>query len=200
MKLLCKRGVPFEYTDPASKRPYFSNSQILAVLYGDRFAGADEAVLEVARQRGTDLHKCFFYTLASLRLPNVKRPERPHEFGGYFDALCRFVEEYQPMPILLEESDVDEKLGVAGTPDAKLKIAGKIVGVELKTAVPHRAHKTQVNIYRNFKEYADCDEWHLLYLNDDGTFDFPIVYYSPFHRAWVENGVNVLRGRMMDDE
>ena len=199
MKLLCTRGAQYEYRDPVTGEQFFSCSQVLKVLEPDLYAGVDDVVMELAQQRGIDLHKVFFYWLASLK-GLCPRPERPKEFGGYYDAIGKFIADYRPEPILLEESSVNRKWGVAGTPDAKLWIAKKIDMPDLKTGVPHRIHKAQANCYRTFEEYQDVETMHMLYIRADGTYEYAPIARSPFYRAWLENGVNVLRGRSMDDE
>ena len=200
MKLRCTRGAPYEYRDPVTGEQFFSCSQVLKVLDPDLYAGVDDVVMELAQQRGTDLHRVFFYWMASLK-GLCARPERPKEFGGYYDAIGKFIADYRPEPILLEESSVNRKWGVAGTPDAKLWVAKKIDMPDLKTtASTHRIHRVQLNCYRSFDEYQDVQTMHNLYIHSDGTYDYVPVDRSPFAIAWLENGVNVLRGRMMDDE
>lgn len=196
MKLLCTRGAPYEYTDPASGEQFYSCSQVLKVMDPDLYRGIDEAILEVASARGVDLHKLFFYSLASRVIPSVKRPERPAEFGGYFDAIQQFIADYAPVPKLLEEASVNRKWGVAGRPDAKLLIAGKLDLTDLKTTrAKHRTHAAQLNIYKTFEEYADVQTMHILYIHEDGTYEYLPVYHEPLHLAGAENAINVLRWR-----
>jgi hypothetical protein len=196
MKLTRKRSQPYEYTDPASGAQYFSCSQVLAVLEPNLYAGVEDAVLELAAQRGIDLHRFFFYSLASLKRLCPK-PPMPETFPGYAVAIWKWIEDFRPEPILLEDASIDDKRGIAGTPDAKLWVAKKIDMLELKTtSQQHRIHEVQLNCYRLFKDYQDVQTMHGLYIHDDGTYDYVPVYREPLHVAAIDNAVNVLRWRM----
>ena len=131
MSFRVTRGQPHEYEEIETGQRFWSCSQVLKVLDPDVYEMVDDAVLEAASARGVNLHKIWFYWLASLKgLCAV--PPRPNEFGGYYDALGKFIADYRPEPILLEESSCDRKRGVAGTPDGKLFIARLAKGVVAK--------------------------------------------------------------------
>jgi len=196
MRLTCTRGAPYEYTDPQTREQFFSCSQLLKVLDPNVYAYVEDAVLEAARQRGVDLHKIFFYWMASLRgLCAV--PARPTEFGGYYDAIGQWIHDRHPYPLLLEEPSVNRKWGVAGTKDCKGMIEKKIELVDLKTGGPLRIHDAQLNCYRTFEDAQDVQRMRTLYIHKDGTYTDPIVYRDPMHVAALENAVNVLRWRTM---
>ena len=195
MKLICTRGAQYEYRDPESGAQYFSTSQVLRVLDPDVYAGVDDVVMEFAGQRGTDLHKIFFYYMASLRgLCPV--PPRPEEFGGYYDAIVRWAADRKPVPILLEEPSANRKWGVAGTKDFKGIIGGKMELLDLKTTRSKlRIHEAQLNCYRMFEDAKDVQRMRSLYIHEDGTYDDPEVHRDPMHLAALENSVNILRWR-----
>lgn len=194
MKLQCTRGARYEYTDPATGERFFSTSQVLKVLDPDVYAYVGNAVMEAARQRGVDLHKIFFYWMASLRgLCPV--PDRPVEFGGYYDAIGKWIQNRKPYPLLLEESSVNRKWMVAGTKDFKGIIDKKIELLDLKTGGPLRIHDAQLNCYRTFEDCQDVQRMRTLYIHHDGTYHDPIVSRDPMHVAALENAVNVLRWR-----
>jgi hypothetical protein len=192
MKLLCTRGAQFEYGHPITKKPYFSTSQLLAKIDPNLYAYVGEAVMESARQRGVDLHLIFFYWLASIKgLCAV--PARPPAYAGFYDAIGKFIADHRPEPILLEESSIDDKWGVAGTPDAKLWIAKKVDMPDLKTGIKQRIHEAQLNCYRRLEEYRDVQTMHQLYIHADGTYDYLPVYREPMHEAALENAVVALQ-------
>lgn len=204
MKLECVRGRDREYRDPALNEFYYSCSQILDVLDPGRFARAGEQTMELARIRGTDLHKYFFYALAQHG--GFIRTIPAHiavGFEGYIEAIHKFIREYDPRPVLLEESSRNRKDEVAGTPDTKSWInrekndhsAQMLAEIDLKTGAPERVHKTQHNIYIDLEEYRDCEQMRTLYIQADGTYKFPRVYKDPLERAAILNGLNVLRWR-----
>ncbi len=195
MQFTVTRGRPQEYELLDTKERFWSTSELLRVLDPDVYAGVDDAVMEFARQRGTDLHKVFFYYMASLRgLCPV--PPRPEEFGGYYDAIVRWAEHRKPVPILLEEPSVNRKWGVAGTKDFKGIIGGKMELLDLKTTRSKlRIHEAQLNCYRTFEDAKDVQRMRSLYIHEDGTYDDPEVPRDPMHVAALENGVNILRWR-----
>lgn len=194
MKLQCTRGAEYEYTDPVTGEQFFSCSQLLKVLDPNVYAYVDDAVMEAAQQRGVDLHQIFFYWCASLRwLCPV--PARPVEFGGYYDAIGKWIHERKPHPLLLEEPSVNRKWMVAGTKDFKGIIDKKIELLDLKTGGPLRIHDAQLNCYRTFEDCQDVQRMRTLYIHADGTYRDPIVSRDPMHVAALENAVNVLRWR-----
>lgn len=196
MKLICTRGAVKEYRDPVLNEDYYSCSQLLKVLDPDLYAGIHYQTMELARQRGVDLHKYFFYALAAHGKFTHYIPKHiALGWEGYQTAIHRFIGEWDPMPILLEESSRDRKRGVAGTPDAKLVLRSKVVLVDLKTGPPNRTHVVQANCYRRFEEYQDVKEMRTLYIHADGTYDFPTVYRDPLHEAALDNALNILNWR-----
>jgi hypothetical protein len=195
MKLECVRGRAKEYADPISGRAYYSHSQVARVIWPDPYAGVDDAVLEFARQRGVDLHRIFFFLLASLR-GFCPRPARPAEFGGYYDAMVKFVRERKPYPVLIEEPSKNDKLGVAGTVDTKCVLDDVLSLVDLKTGREEKKpHKFQLNLYKSFEEYKDARKLWVLYVHDDGDYDLKPVPNSPLAVAMAQNAVSLLKGR-----
>jgi hypothetical protein len=188
MKLTCTRGAQYEYRDPATDKSYFSTSQLLKEMDPNIYAYVGDEVMEAARQRGTDLHLIFFYWLASLK-GLCPIPDRPTAYGGYYDAIGKFLADYRPEPILLEEASVYDKWSVAGRPDAKLWIAKKIDMPDLKTGIKQRLHEAQLNCYRRLDEYRDVQTMHQLYIHANATYDYLPVYRDPVHEAALENAV-----------
>lgn len=197
MKLICTRGADREYRDPDSGESYFSCSQLLQVLAPDLYSRVHYQTLELARQRGVDLHKYFFYALAVHGKFTQHVPKHVAlGWEGYQSAIWKFIAEWDPLPILLEESSRDRKRGVAGTPDAKCTVRSKVVMIDLKTGPPDRIHAVQANCYRRFEEYHDIQEMRTLYIKADGTYDFPRVYRDPLHEAALDNALSILTWRI----
>lgn len=195
MKLLCTRGAAREYKNPLDGKEYYSHSQVARVIWPDPYAGVEDAVMEFARQRGTDLHRLFFFLMASLR-GLCPRPARPAEFAGYYDAMLKFVEERKPYPLLIEESSKNDKLGVAGTVDLKCRLPHDVWIIDLKTGTEDKApHAFQVNLYKTFDEYKDAKKLGVLYVREDGTYRLRPVPVNPLAVAVAQNAVSILRWR-----
>jgi len=192
----CTRGAAREYRDPLSGSRFFSASQILKVADADYLNGVHYQTLELARQRGVDLHKYFFYALAT-HAQFAKGVPKNLALGweGYQEAIWKFIREWEPIPLLLEEASRDPNRAIAGRPDAKLKARKKTILFDLKTGTPVRTHLLQANIYRRFEEYADCEEMRTLYIRSDGTYDCPRVYRDLRAEAVVENALQILTWR-----
>ncbi len=204
MKLDCVRGRDREYRDPLTGESYYSCSQLLDVLDPGRFLRVGEQTLELARQRGVDLHKYFFYALAHHGGFIETIPTHiAVGFEGYIAAIQAFIRDYDPQPVLIEESSRNRKDGVAGTPDAKA-LVNKVIGtpavkilteIDLKTGGEERVHRTQHNCYAEFEEYADCQQMRTLYIQSDGQYQFKRVYRDPLERAAILNAIQVLNWR-----
>lgn len=198
MKLECVRGRAKEYRDAESGESYYSCSQLLSVLDPDRFSRVGEQTLELARMRGTDLHKYFFYALAQHGGFIQTIPTHIGVgFEGYIAAIHAFIRKYDPKPLLIEDSSVNRQWGIAGTPDAKCFIQGRITLLDLKTGGHERVHEVQLNLYQTMEGYRDAERMATLYISGDGTFKFERVYKNPLHMAAVQNALQVLRWREM---
>jgi len=196
MHLECTRGAAREYRDPLTGARYFSASQILSVLDPDLYNRVHFQTLELALQRGVDLHKYFFYALAThAQFAKGVPTNLAVGWEGYQEAIWRFIREWDPIPLLLEEASRDLARSIAGRPDAKLKVRKKKILFDLKTGQPDRLHIVQANIYRRFEEYTDCDEMRTLYIRSDGTYACPRVYRDHRAEAAIDNAYNILRWR-----
>ena len=188
------RGQPHEYEEVETGERFFSCSQLLKVLDPHVYSYVDDAIMAEAQARGVDLHKHFFYLMASLR-GLCPKPAPPREFLGYVQAMERWIHDRKPHPLLLEEPSVNRKWGVAGTKDFKGLIDKKVELIDLKTGGPLRIHDAQLNCYRTFEDCQDVQRMRTLYIHKDGTYHDPLVSHDPMHVAALENAVNVLRWR-----
>jgi len=202
VNLRCTRGEAREYKDLDTGKEYFSVSQCLNVLDPDAFESVPPEVLEAARQRGTDLHVIFGLLLLS-RLNLCEKPERPSgKLGGYFDGMEKFIADHNPIPVRVEESSTNEKLGVAGTADCLVWIGKILVLIDLKTGAKRAVHKTQlVAGYRPMQGYTEAKKMATLYVHADGTYKLDYVDRADeaLHLAWFQAGVTVLNGRRMNN-
>lgn len=199
MNLKCERGAPYEYTDIDSGRTYFSVSQCLSVLDPHAFDAVPTEVLEAAQQRGIDLH-ILFGLLLLARLNLCEKPERPADLlGGYFDAMEKFIQDYDPQPLQVEEPSVNDEKKYAGTPDCLLTIGKDQVLIDLKTGGKRAVHKTQLIAYKAMKGYTDAKKLATLYVHADGTYklDYLPKADESFHVAWFQGGLTVLHGRRL---
>jgi len=197
MKLICKRGEPYEYQDTATKAWYVSYSQVQAVLDPNAFSNVPDAVLIAAQQRGIDLHTIFGLLLLS-RLNICEAPKRPTgKLAGYFDAMVKFIQEHQPTPVRVEESSINKEKRYAGTPDCLIKMGNDLALVDLKTGGKRIVHKTQLVAYKHMEGYTRAKQLGTLYVSDDGHYKLDLLprHDEAFHWMWFQAGLAVLHGR-----
>jgi len=139
------------WDDLAGMKP----SQRLDVLKKSPYAERDAAA-----KRGTEVHK-----LAEL-LAHGKEVVVPDELAGHVESYVRFLDEFAPEPVLLEEACVSvSKWPYAGTFDGILDIRGRgRLLVDIKTArsgvFPDNA--LQLAAYRHATHFASPDDgWEL---------------------------------------
>lgn len=89
-------------------------SERLKTLKGSPYADRDAAA-----KRGTEVH-----ALAE-RLVRGESIEVPDELAGHVESYLRFLDEWDPQPILVERTVVNYTVGYAGTLDLVADIAGR---------------------------------------------------------------------------
>lgn len=203
MNLLCDRTAAFDYHDPETNEDFYSASQLLAVISND-YEGIPAAIMRRAAWRGTELHY-YFAMLHFARKGLAEYPERPDdELGPYFDAMVKFCDEWNPDPILVEISSVFRPYRIAGTPDF-LGLVGKpnrriLTLIDLKsTAAKHRSHRVQLAIYRKLTGYERAKELRILYVHDDGSYEFDRVVPDPADEAVILHAINLLNDPTNED-
>lgn len=97
-------------------------------LLVEEIAGAPKAALNVAAQRGTNVHDA----LSEHILGQTPRDLAPDEHA-YFKAGLAFIDDYQPEWIATEVIVDVPELDVAGTTDWIARIAGKVIVGDWKT-------------------------------------------------------------------
>lgn len=199
MNLKVTRGVRYEYTDEDTGKKYFSVSQVLNVLDPDAFRDIGYEVLEGAQYRGRRVHTLFSRVLAWKAGLSPAVPWCDEAYKGYLDSIVALVEQERILPILIEKKDVDPKLPIAGTFDAKLSWGHQqgITLCDLKTGTQkRRAHRVQLQLYRRFPSCIDVKQMCTIYAQKDGAPAMvEWVKASAEDWAWAQNGLNVLIGR-----
>lgn len=197
MKLITRRGEPFEYFEETERLDLFSVSQVRKVAF-DSFRGVDPAILEAARVRGTVIHKRFFLAMAHCG-GLCAYPKRIEVYGGYCDSMDRWIDEAKPIPRKLEAASLNREKGYAGCQDAQFLYMGNdLTNSDWKSGVRTCTDIMQLMAYDHMDGFKA--ERHLdLYLDKDG---------GRAKEAWVErsemavhwaaflNALSVLRWRM----
>lgn len=198
MNLTVTRGATHEYVDQETGRPYFSWSQVAKVLDPDAFAGVSKDVMDRATERGRRLHFLFAFALAARagKGPALE-PFEDVTIRPYAESMLRFLEDYNVLPVCVEERSCNPGIGYAGTPDAIVLMDGLEVLVDLKSGGPRRIHRVQLQVYRKLERYKHLRHMRGVYLKPDGTGAQVVeVRENPADWAWFLSGLGVLQGRL----
>jgi hypothetical protein len=186
MPLAVDRSKPRHYSDESGTR-LWSVSQVISVMMGDR-GFMDPTAL----QRGTDIHQIFALRLGAL-MGWCEVPDIPSEYAGYNAAITSWIEQAQPMPIMLERMLRHKTLPYAGTLDYVGTVGGFYGVLDLKTGQPQRWHSVQLHAYQNMLD-RPARMW-CLYVDGDGTFKQVAV--KPNARDWAafQNAISIVTWR-----
>jgi len=200
MKLRVTRGAAREYADLDTGKDYYSVSQVLTVLDPDAFTGIDPFVLAAAQDRGKDLHILFAVRLLSV-VKVSSPPIRPDGIiGQYYEAIEKFVRERRPIPIQVEHSSVNEKLGYAGTADTECcldNISERWI-IDLKSGPERAVHSAQLlGGYKRLTGYEKAKRFGSLYIRKNGTYSLIEHTHNHVDQAWFDGGLTVLNGRRL---
>jgi hypothetical protein len=102
----------------AGKSPSVKLAELKKARYADRDAAAN---------RGTQVHG-----LAEQLIRGVEVPV-PEELAGHVEAYVRFLDEWNPTPLLVEAVVVSHKHGYAGTLDLVAEVGGRVWLLDVKT-------------------------------------------------------------------
>lgn len=115
---------------------------------------------DAAAKRGTEVHR-----LAEL-LAHGKEVDKPDELAGHVESYVRFLDEFEPEPVLLEESCVNvSQWPYAGTFDAIFdfpKWGRRLVDIKTARSGVFPDNALQLAAYRNATHYANAEDgWEL---------------------------------------
>lgn len=138
---------------PASKR--------LAELKAARFAALDKAA-----RRGTEVHKL------AEKLLQDEEVEVPDELAGHVESYVKFLDTWQPTPVLVEAQVASRKWRYCGTVDMVVDLPdGRRMIADIKTSRSGIFGETvlQLAAYRYAEFYLDADK------NEQSVADLGIV-------------------------
>lgn len=200
MRLLTRRGAPYEYHEEESKTDLFSVTQVRKVLC-DPYVGIPADVLEQARLRGTVLHRRWFFALAHVSGAYAEYPARIEEYGGYCDSQDRWIEQVRPRAIRLEEKGWHPDRGYAGQVDMQVILErhryGDLALGDLKSGTVNPTDVIQVSAYNEMLGFKS-KHLLLLYLDADGGMPREVWVERERHGhvAAFLNALSLLRWRM----
>ncbi|MDH4327462.1 MAG: hypothetical protein OEW25_01000 [Nitrospira sp.] len=179
------RDKPRHYGDEQGR--YWSVSQVCDVVSG----GCDYYAPGSA-ERGQDLHVIFALAVGHYA-GLCEAPDVPEIYTGYHQAMHEFIAWAKPVPSAIERTMRHKTYPYAGTPDFIGSIGDEFGVLDLKTGTPAKWHSLQIHAYQKMTDKA-ARMW-LLYIKDDGTFQFKLV--KPSARDWAafQNGLSILQWR-----
>lgn len=192
----CNRDKPLHYQDETTKKRYPSVSQIIEVLYGDRFQFANQSALRIAQERGKRRH-ILFGCLLLWKAGLVDKPIIEERDRLATDGMLKWMFINHVTALKVEEPSINQRDGYAGCPDAKILYSEKRVVCipDLKTGGKAEAHAIQVQAYNKLDGYMDATLLMDLYVDDDGNVTESIITPNPHDYAWFLSGLGVLKGR-----
>ena len=157
-----------------------SMSTLMEPLREKVYGEIDPAVLEMAAQKGTEVHNaCENY--AAFGVEDI-RPEH----RGYLDAFIRWCEKYKPEFLGTEVRVYHKILRYAGTADLLCKVNGATTLIDLKTTVTlHRMLcGIQLEGYdRAFDSHGiRIDDRAILRLTRDGEYEY--AHFNERQESW----------------
>ena len=179
------REKPRHYGDEHGR--YWSVSQVCDVV-----SGGCNYYAPGASERGQDLHDIFALAVGNYAglcmLPDVLE-----QYTGYYNAMIEFISWAKPVPSSIEKMMKHKTYPYAGRPDFIGSIADEFGVLDLKTGNPQRWHMVQIHGYQKMLDKA-AKMW-ILYINDEGKFQFKAV--KPSVRDWAvfQNGLSILQWR-----
>lgn len=183
--LTCNRDKPQHYGDEAGR--YWSVSQVCDVV-----SGGCDFYAPVAAERGQDLHLIFALAVGHAA-GLCEAPDVPENYAGYYKAMLEFISWAKPVPSAIERTMRHKTYRYAGTPDFIGSIGQDFGVLDLKTGAPAKWHSVQIHAYQKMLDKA-AKMW-ILYVSDDGKFQFKPV--KPSARDWAvfTNGLSILEWR-----
>lgn len=195
--ITCDRNQPAHYLHVETGTRYPSVSQVLDVLYPDRFRWVNADVLKTAQERGNRRHR-LFGVLVLWHAGLADKPEIDLRdelvMGGLMDWIVR----NNVRPLRVEEPAINLRDGYAGTPDCQVLYGPKreILLVDLKSGVHEDVHAIQLQAYLRLPGYLNSQRLIDLYIDDQGQVREREVTPYVHNWAFFLNGLGVLKGRI----
>lgn len=170
-------------------------STILRILE-DSYAGVPQAALDVAAERGTQLHRLCLTYLASLDGVH-EAPEVSIAFERPYQAFVQWCTDHAVLVVAIEERSVSTRHGYCGTPDALVLINGEEVLIDLKfTASILRINKVQIGAYWNLDLYKTAKRALLVHIGPvTGEMKVHPIKNNPSDWAAFLNALSIWRWR-----
>lgn len=170
-------------------------STILRVL-DDAYEGVPSAVLAVAAERGTALHRLCLSYMASMgglcEEPTVKPAYR-----CAYAAFLAWVKAHDVTPLAIEQPSISTKHQYRGTPDALVLCGTVPTLIDLKfTAAIMRINTIQIQAYRRLDLYAEAKKAVLVHISPvTGETQAHTVPNNPRDWSAFLNALSVWRWR-----
>lgn len=170
---------------------YFSVSQVMTVLTGERFYKDDEAL-----QRGSLVHQwCAEWVLNGAIGPAL----RGESVRPYCSAYAGWWHKHDRNALRVETAGRNKRLGYAGTPDLiwSLNRTEGVTLTDIKTGAPQWWHALQVQMYDRL-DGIRAGRLSLLYLKKDGTYKEVPVERKATDWAAILGALAVLKRRAQE--
>lgn len=195
MKFVVTRGAAYEYEETESGLKLFSVSQVRKIML-DGYVGIPESVLEPARLRGQQIHTFFWKSLAAVA-GLCPTPSIIEAHAGRCHAITEWIAKNQVYPVRLEETSLNRKLRVAGTPDALVTYGPKqrLALVDLKTGSPVPTEAAQLQLYKTLEGYEEAKILMDVYVDEEGYREVERKHDFAAHAAAL-SAINLLKWRV----
>lgn len=166
---------------------------------------------DTAAVRGTEVH------VLAEKLIKGEEVEIPPHLTGHVDGYVRYLDTFEPTPILTEKSCANRQHRYAGRFDLIAEIDGTVWMLDNKTSrAIYGDNALQVDAYRNAEFYVEDDDpdteipmpegierLGILHIREDGTDLIPVdstgqPFRTFLHCAWVAKQKDAIKGFIGD--
>jgi hypothetical protein len=160
---------------------------------------------DTAAVRGTDVHRL------AEDLVHGREVEVPEHLADYVEGYVRWLDEWQPVPVLTERPVASRRWWYAGTFDLIADMCGERWLLDIKTASAiYGETALQTDAYRNAEFYLADDDTEqpmpegisrlgALHVQETGTVLVPLdssgaAFKDFLHAAWISNATKRIKG------
>lgn len=168
MNLRITRGAAREYFDEDTGVSLFSVSQVRKRMW-DGFSRVPAEVLAESQLRGRRLHVRFALALGA-QIGICPYPEVLPEYPGFCKSMDDWIEKHKVKPRKIEESSMNAKLGIGGTPDGEILYGPReiLVLADWKTGQETCTDGVQLDANATLDGYTKAEKKLDLYLDKFG--------------------------------